>query len=175
MTISTSLAYLSPFIVAASFMTASPCLNAADVKGNVKSVTGDVRYAGPGSSSFQPLTVGTELGAGSRVKTGAGSSAVVVVLTGTAIEVAENTEIGMESISEEGEGREAKRKALVSLKSGTVSALIDPKRSKETDFKFQTPNGVAAARGTFYAVTVQNGKTYVGVKKGRVAVVGEDK
>ena len=29
--------------------------------------------------------------------------------------------------------------------------------------------GAAAARGTFYAVLVYNGKTYVGVKEGKVA------
>jgi len=32
------------------------------------------------------------------------------------------------------------------------------------------PEGAAAARGTFYAVLVYNGKTYVGVKEGHVAV-----
>jgi len=82
------------------------------------------------------------------------------------MQISENSDVTIASMSSSPE----KRKALVSLKSGTVSALIDPKRSKQTDFKIQTPQGVAAARGTFYGVTVKNGKTYVGVKKGKVGV-----
>ena len=56
------------------------------------------------------------------------------------------------------------------LTTGVVSALIDPSTPKITDFQVQTPEGAAAARGTFYAVLVYHGKTYVGVKEGKVAV-----
>jgi hypothetical protein len=34
----------------------------------------------------------------------------------------------------------------------------------------KTPQGVAAARGTFYGVTVKDGQTYVAVKHGKVGV-----
>jgi hypothetical protein len=61
------------------------------------------------------------------------------------------------------------REAHVQLTSGVVSALIDPRTPTVTDFQIQTPEGVAAARGTFYAVLVYQGKTYVGVKEGKVA------
>jgi hypothetical protein len=100
------------------------------------------------------------------VRTGSDGTAVIIVVSGAAMQVSENSDVTIEAMSSDA----AKRKALVSLKTGTVSALIDPKRSKQTDFKIQTPQGVAAARGTFYGVTVQKGKTYVGVKKGKVGV-----
>jgi hypothetical protein len=138
----------------------------AEDKARVSSVSGHVTYASSGSASFSPLAAGAEIPIGSRVRTGSDGTAVIIVVNGAAMQVAENSDVTIEALSSDA----AKRKALVSLKTGTVSALIDPKRSKQTDFKIQTPQGVAAARGTFYGVTVQKGKTYVGVKRGKVGV-----
>jgi len=132
----------------------------------VTSVEGRVSFASSPAAQFAPLTAGTELPTGARVRTGSDGTALIVVVSGAAIRVSENSEVTIDAMSSDA----AKRKALISLKSGTVSALIDPKRSKQTDFKIQTPQGVAAARGTFYGVTVKKGKTFVGVKKGKVGV-----
>ena len=55
-----------------------------------------------------------------------------------------------------------------------VSALIDPSTPKVTDFQVATPEGAAAARGTFFAVLVYHGKTYVGVKEGKVGAVATE-
>jgi hypothetical protein len=132
----------------------------------VSNVSGKVTYSASDSGAFVPLAAGSEIPIGSRIRTGSDGTAVIVVLSGAAMQVAEDSDVKIEDMS----SATAKRKALVSLKTGTVSALIDPKRSKQTDFKIQTPQGVAAARGTFYGVTVKKGKTYVGVKKGKVGV-----
>jgi hypothetical protein len=147
--------------------------SAGDVPARVSSAKGEVSYAEPGSSKFKPLAAGGELPAGSTVRTGAGAEAVIVLVPGAAVRIAESSDVTLKEMAVAGadaDAQSAKRKALLSLKDGTVSALIDPKRSKETDFKIQTPQGVAAARGTFYAVTVEGGKTYVGVKRGKVGV-----
>lgn len=135
-------------------------------KARVSSVSGSVTYSASGSGDFSQLSAGAEIPIGSRIRTGRDGTAVVVVVSGAAMHISESSDVTIAAMSSSPE----KRKALVSLKSGTVSALIDPKRSKQTDFKIQTPQGVAAARGTFYGVTVKNGKTYVGVKKGKVGV-----
>jgi len=148
-----------------ALVVASTQANAED-KARVSSVSGTVTYAATGAGSFSALAAGAEIPVGSRVRTGSDGTAVIVVVSGAAMQVSENSDVTIEAMSSDA----AKRKALVSLKTGTVSALIDPKRSKQTDFKIQTPQGVAAARGTFYGVTVQKGKTYVGVKKGKVGV-----
>ena len=132
----------------------------------VSTVSGRVSYSAPHSDTFSPLTAGAEVPVGSRIRTGGDGTAVIIVVSGAAMQISENSDVAISSMSSSSE----KRKALVTLKSGTVSALIDPKRSKQTDFKIQTPQGVAAARGTFYGVTVKGGKTYVGVKKGKVGV-----
>lgn len=138
----------------------------AEDKARVSSVSGRVTYAPPQSGEFSQLAAGAEIPIGSRIRTGRDGTAVIVVVSGAAMQISEDSDVTIDSLSSSPE----KRKALVSLKSGTVSALIDPKRSKQTDFKIQTPQGVAAARGTFYGVTVKSGKTYVGVRKGKVGV-----
>ena len=132
----------------------------------VSAVNGRVTYSHPQTGASSALTAGMEIPIGSRIRTGNDGTAVVVVVSGAAMQISENSDVTINTLSSTPE----KRKALVSLKSGTVSALIDPKRSKQTDFKIQTPQGVAAARGTFYGVTVRKGKTFVGVKKGKVGV-----
>ena len=132
----------------------------------VSSVGGRVTFSAPHQDAFATLAAGAEIPIGSRIRTGSDGTAVVIVVSGAAMQIAENSDVILSSMSSTPE----KRKAMVTLKSGTISALIDPKRSKQTDFKIQTPQGVAAARGTFYGVTVKNGKTYVGVKKGKVGV-----
>jgi hypothetical protein len=138
----------------------------AEDKATVSSVSGKVTFAPSQAAEFRPLVAGAEIPIGSRVRTGKDSTAVIIVVSGAAMQVAENSDLTIETLVSSA----AKRKALVSLKAGTVSALIDPKRSKQTDFKIQTPQGVAAARGTFYGVTVKKGKTFVGVKKGKVGI-----
>jgi hypothetical protein len=138
----------------------------AEDKARVNFVSGKVTCATSEGAAFSPLAAGTEIPIGARVRTGGDGTAVIIVVSGAAMQISENSDVTIEAMSSDA----AKRKALVSLKAGTVSALIDPKRSKETDFKIQTPQGVAAARGTFYGVTVQKGKTFVGVKKGKVGV-----
>jgi hypothetical protein len=138
----------------------------AEDSARVSSVGGKVTYSEPHTDTFAPLAAGSTIPVGSRIRTGGDGTAIVIVVSGAAMQISENSDVTIASMSSTPE----KRKALVTLKSGTVSALIDPKRSKQTDFKIQTPQGVAAARGTFYGVTVKNGKTFVGVKKGKVGV-----
>ncbi len=166
----TTLPFIAASLLFASLFLASADVAFAESKARTHSVSGNVTFAAKGGSAFLPLNAGQELAAGSRVRTGVESSAVIVVLSGAAIELSPETEITISELVARQASRDAKQRALISIKGGTAGALIDPKRAHETDFKFQTPNGVAAARGTFYAVSVRDGKTYVGVKKGKVGV-----
>jgi hypothetical protein len=142
--------------------------SAADLTARVASVNGSVLAAAPGAG-FRKIAAGSSLAAGSRIRTEAGSHAVVVLASGVAVRVSENSEVGVDQLSSEG-GADAKRKIALSLSSGTVSALIDPSKRRQTDFQVATPQGVAAARGTFYAVTAGPAATYVGVRSGAVRV-----
>jgi hypothetical protein len=143
---------------------------AAEVHATVFSVSGRVEVAGPGSSSFAPLHQGDHLAIGSTVRTGSNGIAVLVTTPGSAIQVGNDSEVKLNELAfAKSDSGITQREAHIQLTSGVVSALIDPHTPKVTDFQIQTPEGVAAARGTFYAVLVYEGKTYVGVKEGKVA------
>ena len=146
-------------------------LQAATVDAKVFSVAGTVEFAGPGSSSYAPLKKGQTLAIGSTVRTGDDGVAVLVTTPGSAIQLGNSSilKINQLAFAKSG-GAVTQRTAVLQLTSGVVSALIDPSTPKVTDFQVQTPEGAAVARGTFYAVLVYHGKTYVGVKEGHVAV-----
>ncbi len=144
-------------------------LLAAPVNATVYSVTGTVEFAGPGSSSYEPLKKGQTLAIGSTIRTGDDGTAVITTTPGSAVQLGNGSILKLNELAfAKSDGKVTERKARLQLTSGVVSALIDPSTPQVTDFKIQTPQGAAAARGTCYTVMVYNGKTYVGVKHGRV-------
>jgi hypothetical protein len=143
---------------------------AAPIHALVFSTSGSADFAPPGSSSFSPLHKGDHLAIGSVVRTGDDGTAVLVTTPGSAIQVGNDSIVKLNDLAFAKSGSDVtQRTAQLQLTSGVVSALIDPRTPKITDFQIQTPEGIAAARGTFYAVLVYEGKTYVGVKEGKVA------
>ncbi|MCG8598896.1 MAG: FecR family protein, partial [Verrucomicrobiales bacterium] len=100
-------------------------------------------------------------------KTGADSRAVVVITPRSAIRIAANSEVVIETVDEEA----SPKKVMIDLKDGSLGALLKPNAAGELDFQVRTPSGVAAARGTFYSVVVKDGKGYAQVKEGRVEIV----
>ena len=74
---------------------------------------------------------------------------------GSAIQVGNSSIVKLNKLAFAKTGGDVtQRQAVLQLQSGVVSALIDPSTPKITDFQVQTPEGAAAARGTFYAVLV---------------------
>jgi hypothetical protein len=163
---------LRPFqLILVALLLSGANLRAADIEAHVFSVSSTVESAPPGSSSYAPLTKGAILPIGSTVRTGDDGVAVVVTTPGSAIQIGNSSVVKINKLAFAKTGGDVtQRQAVVQLTTGVVSALIDPSTPKITDFQVQTPEGAAAARGTFYAVLVYHGKTYVGVKEGKVAV-----
>jgi hypothetical protein len=144
-------------------------LSAEPVKATVQSVKGDVKFAMPGSIFFKKLATGTTLSSGSIIKTGAASEAVISVTPGAAMRVDENTTVAISDMEfEKVDGKVVKRAANIQLSEGTLSSLLDSKNPEATDFRVKTPQGTAAARGTFYGVSVVDGQTFVKVEEGKV-------
>jgi len=144
-------------------------LRAAPVSASVYSVSGTVEFAGPGSSSFAPLQKGQILAIGTTIRTGDDGIVIMVTTPGSAVQLGNDSILKLTALAfTKSGGAVTERKADLQLNSGVISALIDPSTPKVTDFKIQTPQGAAAARGTFFAVLVYHGKTYVGVKEGHV-------
>ena len=123
---------------------------------------------------FRSVERGQALPIGSTVRTGDDGTATLVTTPGSAIKVGNNSLLKINDLAfSTSGGAVTERKARLQLTSGVVSAMIDPSTPKITDFKIQTPQGVAAARGTFYAVIVKHGKSYVLVDHGKVGVLAD--
>jgi hypothetical protein len=151
-------------------------LPADTVKAVVDTVKGRVEFAPPGSSSFSPLKPGQELAVGSTIRTGSDGTADITTTPGSVIQVGNDSNLRLNVLAFAKSGSAVtQREAHIELTKGVVSALIDPSTPKITDFQVETPEGAAAARGTFYAVMVSHGKTYVSVKQGKVGAIADTK
>lgn len=158
-------------LAAAVLLSALPA-TAATITASVFSVSGDAEFAAPGTSQFAPLKKGQVLPVGTTVRTGDNGVAVLVTTPGSAVQVGNNSVLKINELAfKKSGGSISQRQAHLQLTSGVVSALIDPSTPKVTDFQVATPEGAAAARGTFFAVLVYHGKTYVGCKEGKVGAV----
>jgi hypothetical protein len=149
-------------VVSSVFVAALP-LHAADTLARIVSLQGEVKVSNNGGS-FQAATIGQEVSVGSILRTGAGARAVITPSEGTQVNVGQNTTFKVEELT----SKNARKRTQIELRSGRVTALIDPKYSRSTDFRIRTPSGVAAARGTVYEVGVENGATSVNVEHGKV-------
>ena len=139
---------------------------AAESSGTVSVAVGKVTLIPMGGSAETELKVGDAVPVGSTVKTGAGSRAVIKTTKQSAIRIAENSQAVFTELVDS----DTAPKVLVDLKSGSLGALIQPQAQATMDFKVKTPSGIAAARGTMYAVAVEDGKGYVKVEHGKVDV-----
>ena len=146
-------------------------LSAKPVSSVVRNVSGTVEYAEPGSNDFRTLRRGMRLEKGCTIRTGPNSTAILRVTPGAAMRVSPDTTVVLDEMFYNEENGEVKtRRAQVNLKEGTVSSLLKKKEASQTDFRIKTPQGAAAARGTFYGVTVQDGQTFISVKEGKVGL-----
>jgi hypothetical protein len=143
---------------------------AAESNGQVSVAVGKVALIPMGGSAETVLKVGDAVPVGSTVKTGPASRAVIKTTKQSAIRIAENSQaVFMELVDSD-----TAPKVLVDLKSGSLGALIQPQAQSTMDFKVKTPSGIAAARGTMFAVAVEDGKGFVKVEHGKVDVTPTD-
>ena len=114
------------------------------------------------SGSFVPVTIGASIKKKQLFSVPDGGELIVSFPSKIAARVGENSRIVV--------GPAEKGKYEVDLRSGTVSALLDPERDKANapSFAVRTKSGVTEATGTFYAVTEYKGQSYSAVKKGNV-------
>ncbi|MEX2581508.1 MAG: FecR family protein [Verrucomicrobiales bacterium] len=145
-------------------------LKAEPESGEVTVAVGDVESVPRGGGNASPLEAGDKVAVGSTVKTGANSRAVIVITPRSAIRVSADSEVVIEAVDEEA----TPKQITIDLKSGGLGALLKPNAVGELDFKVRTPSGVAAARGTFFGVVVEDGKGYAQVKEGRIEIVPEN-
>ena len=142
----------------------------------VKSVQGRVEASAPGSKEMAPIREGQKLAPGTTIVSSANGEAVILTSPGAAIHVQPSSRLVLQlnEFSSEN-GKITNRKTVVDLQDGTLSALISKNDPKTTRFEVRTPQGVAAARGTFFGVTVQGDEAFVAVKEGNVGIQQPEK
>lgn len=138
----------------------------APKSGKVTVSVGDVKVTPPGAAG-KALVAGEIVAVGSTVTTGPGARAVIVMTPRSAIRVGENSSVVIEEVAETA----TPPKVTIDVKSGSLGALLKPGAGAEMDFRIKTPSGIAAARGTYYAVVVENGKGFAQVKEGKVEII----
>lgn len=158
--------FYSVFFAAAVSM--AGFVQAEPESGKVTVAVGDVKVI-PKDGAEVAVKAGDTVAEGSTVKTGADSRAVIVITPRSAIRVGADSEVVIETVDETA----SPKNVMIDVKSGGLGALLKPNAADELDFKIRTPSGVAAARGTFYAVVVEDGKGYAQVKEGRVEIIPE--
>ncbi len=135
--------------------------------GKVTVAVGDVKVTPEDGGAEVAVKAGDTVAVGSTIRTGADSRAVIIITPRSAIRVAADSEVVITNVDENASPKDV----MIDVKSGGLGALLKPNAADELDFKIRTPSGVAAARGTFYAVVVEDGKGYAQVKEGRVEII----
>lgn len=160
--------YLIPgalvFLLFTSFSMAEP------ESGTVSVAVGDVKVQTPDGGQPVAVAKGDKVAVGSTILTGPDSRAVIVITSRSAIRIAADSEVVIETLDESASPSDV----MIDLKNGSLGALLKPNAANELDFKVRTPSGVAAARGTFYSVVVKDGKGFAQVKEGQVEIIPEE-
>jgi len=128
----------------------------------VEELAGEVSRYQQDSQSFLPVLPGYEIKEPTLLVVAAGSELILSFPGRVAARVAENSRLVV--------GPAVDGRYEVDLRSGTLSALLDPDRdlSQDPSFAVRTLSGVTEAVGTYYAVTEYKGQSYTSVKKGKV-------
>ncbi len=136
--------------------------------GEVTLIAGNVTMVPKGGGPAQKLKKGSKVEVGAEVTTDKKARVVIMMTDASAIRISGGSRVVIATMTDSGASGQSS--VNVNLKSGSVGALIDSSKNRKIDFKIETPHGVATARGTYYAVVVEGGKTYTKVRNGQVSV-----
>ncbi|MEM1297184.1 MAG: FecR family protein [Verrucomicrobiota bacterium] len=136
--------------------------------GEVTLIAGNVTMTPKDGGPAQKLQKGSKVEVGAQVTTAERARVVIMMTDASAIRITGGSTVVIAAMTDSGAAGQSK--VNVNLKSGSVGALIDSSKNRQIDFKIETPHGVATARGTYYAVVVEGGKTYTKVRNGQVSV-----
>jgi hypothetical protein len=124
-------------------------------KAEVRALKGPVVYSTGGGPSI-PAKVGTVLGPGTTVKTGAGAS-VDLFLGNSAgvVRLTENTTLAIDKLTLTDTGADTAVEVQLNLPEGTMLGNVN-KLSAASRYEIKTPNGVAGIRGTRFRMSANS-------------------
>jgi hypothetical protein len=124
----------------------------------VLQITGSVMVQLPGQTTPVALAEGARIPQGATIITGAGSEVSIRPIGGVVSTIKANTTVQIEKLSVTTDnGAVSNQTAMISLLSGNLVSTLDPSKKHINNYGVRTPKGVAAARGTIYAVGVDAG------------------
>jgi len=152
------------------FVLALPAIGRADsVPATVTSIQGDVVVTDADGKPVQ-VTQGSKLPAGDSIRTGANGTVGLTLTPGSGTVVQPNSQVKISSLDfNKGADGSNNRKIELNLRNGALISTLF-KKDGHSDFRVTTPYGVAAAKGTSWAVIVSGTTLTVEVANGIVTV-----
>jgi hypothetical protein len=131
------------------------------LKGVITFQIGDVQVQRP-DQDFAPLSISDKVTRGDVIRTGANSQVTIQVSDMAVVKILANSLVEVQALFGKDEG-------TIYAKDGKVLTKMN-KLVKGQSFNVKTPTAVASVRGTEFMASVENGKSTVAVKEGKVAV-----
>ncbi len=144
-------------------------VHAESVPATVAYVQGEATYTTPAGKT-EKITENSQIPVGSTVTTGKDGSVGLKLVPGATTVVGPDSKLKISSLdySKSATG-EKKRDILLGLTKGSIFSSL-AKNDGKSDFRISTPQGVAAARGTDWSVTVSGSTVTVAVLDGNVVI-----
>ena len=123
----------------------------------ISTISGEVLVLKAGSTNWTDASSGMTLESGDRIKTGAGSNAIITFFEGSTIELAADTEISVSELGIAGptDSNIIKLWQQVGKTTSRVEKLVDP----ASRYEIETPDGAAVVRGSVGDVIVTEGNS----------------
>jgi hypothetical protein len=161
-------------IALAVFLLQAFVVSAAPTKAEAIVVKGDVTAMAVGAVEPQLVQRGSTVGAGSTIRTAIKSDVLMSAFPGSAVRVMEDNEVILKEADLRKRGETViGRKVVLNLRRGKVMVAIDKPEKGNIDFTINTPQCVAAARGTVFSTSAEPGFTKTVVLDGVVDMIGE--
>ncbi len=151
-------------VLVAVVLLASPALARQKV-GSIEKLMGKVYVAHYPERRYRKAHEKEPLYLNDRIKTGPASKALIRLIDGSEVHLAEVSRIKLTRFFL----KEQKRQAEVDLLSGTLRAVVS--KTKGT-FSVNTPNSIAGVKGTDFVVTTKRRASFYFVNTGKVGVEG---
>jgi hypothetical protein len=137
----------------------------------VVAVSGNVKLQRPGAADRMDIASGTLIPTNAELFSGANAEASVGISSGLALTLKNDTHL---KILEAGETLRPDgvlaRSAVIEVFEGRVVVLLPEKQREIFDLKIKTPQGTIKPRGTFYALMVKEGQSFLAVSEGKVGL-----
>lgn len=151
-------------------MAASASAQEKALQGVVVSVSGNVKVTARGGAPAD-VASGSLIPVGSEIRTESNGETSLGLSPGLALTLKPGTRVTVLQATETpGADGTTARSALLEMPEGRLVVLL-PEREKETfDLRIKTPQGIIKPRGSFYALLVKEGQSFLAVSEGKVGL-----